>query len=168
MLNNIDIVSKILYIMYMNTNIHEKPTPPYREKAAWLSFAAILAAFTPYFAITAASSPQNVQFPAGLHQLGLFFAATMLQVLILAVGHAVLRLSSPAEASAPPDERDRDIERSSITWAYYALISAMIIVGIVMPFRAHGWTVINAGLLGIVIAELVHYGGIAARYRRQA
>lgn len=168
MVTCLDMMLNILYIMYMNTNINEKHPLPYREKAAWLSFAAILAAFTPYFAIAAASSPQSVQFPAGLHQLGLFFAATMFQVLILAVGHAVLRLSSPAEASAPPDERDRDIERSSITWAYYALISAMIIVGIVMPFRAHGWTVINAGLLGIVIAELVHYGGIAARYRRQA
>ncbi|HEY8315148.1 MAG TPA: hypothetical protein VIG51_13385 [Candidatus Baltobacteraceae bacterium] len=139
---------------------------PYREKTAWLSLLAMLAAFVPYFTI-AAAGPQTGQMP-DLHQLALFAAAVTLQVVILAAGHAYLRIASRDDDVVPPDERDREIERRAITWAYYVLISGMIIVGFVLPFTARGWEIVNAALLVIVAAEAVHYGSIGLSYRRQA
>jgi hypothetical protein len=37
-----------------------------------------------------------------------------------------------------------------------------------MPFYARGWQIVTSTILGIVIAELVHYGSAAWSYRRQA
>jgi hypothetical protein len=56
----------------------------------------------------------------------------------------------------------------SVTCAYYVLITGMILVGCVMPFNSGGWTIINAAILMIVVAELVHYGTVVFSYRRQA
>lgn len=140
---------------------------PYREKTAWLSLVAMCVAFAPYFA-HAAADVRAAQAVPSVHQLGLFAWAIVVQVAIMAAGHAYLRLQSPEDATAPPDERDRAIMSRSITWAYYVLITGMILVGCVMPFSAGGWTIINTALLMIVVAELVHYGAVVLSYRRQA
>ena len=79
-----------------------------------------------------------------------------------------LNRSAPEDARVPPDERDLAIVRRSISSAYYVLIGGMIVVGCVMPFNSGGWSIINAALLMIVAAELVHYGVVIASYRRQA
>lgn len=57
--------------------------------------------------------------------------------------------------------------RRSISTAYYVLIAGMILVGCVMPFNSGGWTIVNAALLMIVLAEVVHYGVVVVSYRRQ-
>ena len=56
--------------------------------------------------------------------------------------------------------------RRSISSAYYVLIAGMIVVGCVMPFSASGWSIINAALVMIVAAEVVHYGVVVLSYRR--
>jgi len=139
---------------------------PYREKTAWLSLFAMLAAFVPYFALAASRSHWE-QMP-DLPQLGRFAAATILQVIILVVGNIYLRLASREDAVVPPDERDREIERRAVTWAYYVLMAGMILVGFIMPFTTHGWGVVNSAILVVVAAEAVHYGGIAFSYRTQS
>jgi hypothetical protein len=102
-----------------------------------------------------------------LRQLGLFAIAAVVQMAILGVGHLYLRHGSPGEAHTPPDERDVAIMRRSISLAYYVLIGGMILVGCVMPFNSSGWTIVNAALLMIVLAELIHYGVVVVSYRRQ-
>lgn len=42
----------------------------------------------------------------------------------------------------------------------------MILVGIVMPFRSGGWTIINAAIAAILMAEVVHHGVTIWSYRR--
>jgi hypothetical protein len=138
---------------------------PYREKTAWLSLIAMAIAFVPYFAITAAHSRPAVP---NLRQLALFAVAAIVQMIILGIGHAYLSHGSPEEARTPPDERDAAIMRRSISFAYYILIGGMILVGCVMPFNSSGWTIINAALVMIVLAEIVHYGVVVVSYRRQA
>jgi uncharacterized membrane protein len=125
----------------------------------------MLAAFIPYFTI--AGTEQPVELP-GVRQFVLFAGAVALQVIILAAGHAYLRLAWREDAGLPADERDREIERRAITWAYYVLIAGMIVVGFVTPFTSHGWGIVNAALLIVVAAEAVHYAGIGLSYRRQA
>jgi hypothetical protein len=140
---------------------------PYREKTAWLTLGAIVCTLGPYFAIVAQRGHGAAALP-DLRQLALFALAVAVQVVILAAGHAYLALRWPQDARTPADERDRAITSRSITFAYYVLIAGMMTVGCIMPFNSSGWTIINAALAMIVLAELVHYGVIVFSYRRQA
>jgi hypothetical protein len=137
---------------------------PYREKVAWLSLIAMAVTFGPYFTLTAIAPPTEPL--PDLRAMGLLAATLVAQMLILGAGHLWLRIRSPQEARAPADERDRAITRRSLGVAYYVLIAGMILVGIVMPFNSGGWTLINAAVVVIVLAEVVHYGVAVWSYRR--
>ena len=141
---------------------------PYREKIAWLSLIAMAVTFGPYFVFTAVSGAGG---DAGLPRLDLlvrFGVAAITQAVLLGLGHWFLRRRSPLDARTPLDERDRAIDRRSLTLAYYALIAGMILVGVVMPFNAAGWSIINAALFAIIIAEVVHYASVVTSYRLQS
>jgi len=138
---------------------------PYREKVAWLSLVAIAVTFGPYFAMLALAPPPEAPLP-NLRLMRLFGATVVAQALILGAGHLVFRLRAPDDARAPADERDRAIERRSVRVAYYVLITGIILVGCIMPFNAIGWTLVNAAVAAIVVAELVHYGIAVWSYRR--
>jgi len=140
---------------------------PYREKIAWLSLAAMIVTFTPYFVITAQEHPAAEALP-NLRQLFLYGAAAVARMAILGVGYLVLRLGARDDARAPQDERDRAITGRSMTWGYGVLMAGMILVGVVMPFGSNGWTIVNAALAMIVAAEMVRYGVVVLSYRRQA
>jgi hypothetical protein len=140
---------------------------PYKEKIAWLSLFAMGITFIPYFALVASGAMPQRAMP-DLRQLALFGGVAIAQALILGAGHLLLRRAAPKEARLPPDERDQAIQGRAVGAAYYVLIGGMIVVGCVMPFTASGWRIVNAALFMIIVAELVHYGVIAASYRRQA
>jgi hypothetical protein len=140
---------------------------PYREKIAWLSLLAMAVTFGPYFTMTAAGVLPNEPLP-NLRQLGFFGVTAIAQMLILGVGHLYLRRRSAQDARMPLDERDQAIMRRSVNSAYYVLIAGMILVGCVMPFNSSGWSIVNAALLMIIAAEVVHYGVVVFSYRRQA
>ncbi len=140
---------------------------PYREKTAWLSLLAMVVTFGPYFTMIATGSLPGEPMP-NLRQLGWFAVTAIVQMLILGVGHLYLRRGPAQEARMPLDERDQAIMRRSVSSAYYVLIAGMILVGCVMPFRSSGWSIINAALFMIIVAEVVHYGVVVFCYRRQA
>ena len=140
---------------------------PYREKIAWLSLIAMLLTFGPYFAVVKAGVFQNDALP-NLRQLAVYAAAALTQVVLLGIGHLYLRLRTPDEARTPLDERDRAIKYRSMSYAYGVLIGGMILVGVIMPFNYAGWSIVNAALFMIVLAEVVHCCAIVASYRRQA
>lgn len=137
----------------------------HREKVAWLSLAAIVVTFGPYFLLTALRPPAAGTMPE-LQQLGRFAVTTIVQMLILGGGHLVLRLREPEEARLPADERDRAVQARSIRIAYFVLITGMILVGVIMPFTTGGWAIVNAALASIVLAEVVQYGIAVWSYRR--
>ena len=139
----------------------------YREKTAWLSLIAMAVTFGPYFVLVASGGLPAESMP-NLRQLGSYAVVAVVQMLILGAGHLYLRRVSGQEARTPPDERDIAIMRRSISWAYYALITGMILVGCVMPFNSNGWAIINAALFMIVAAEVIHYGVVVFSYRRQS
>ena len=140
----------------------------YREKIAWLSLIAMSVTFGPYFAVAAASGVGNGGGLPGLRFLLLLGAAATTQALLLGLGRWYLRRRSPVDARMPLDERDRAIDRRSVTLAYYVLIAGMIVVGVVMPFNAGGWSIINAALFAVIIAEVVHYACTVTSYRLQS
>ena len=138
----------------------------HRERVAWLSLVAMAVTFGPYFVVVAVSVEDNALPNLGL--LALFGAAALTQAVILAVGHWYLRRRAPLDARTPPDERDQAIDRRSVVRAYYLLVAGLIVVGVVMPFNASGWQIVNAALLAVVTAEVVHYASTVTSYRSQS
>ena len=123
-------------------------------------------AFGPYFVVTAMSSGGGE--PPVVRSLVWLAAAAATPVLLLVVGQWYVRSRAPLDARTPPDERDRAIDRRSVALAYYVLIGGMIVVGVVMPFDAGGWSIINAALFVIIVAEVVHYACTVTSYRLQS
>lgn len=139
----------------------------YREKIAWLSLIAMAVAYGPYFTFVA-RGPVSWEPLPHLHPLALFALASMVRMFILGAGYLYFRLAFPRQERPPLDERDRAIERRSISAAYYVLIAGMILVGCFMPFSSTGWTIVNAAIFWIVAAEVIHYSAVVASYRVQA
>ncbi len=139
----------------------------YREKIAWLSLIGMVVAYGPYFAFVG-KKPLSWEPLPHLHPLALFALVSMVRMVILGVGYLYLRLGTPGDERPPMDERDLAIEHRSISFAYYVLMTGMVLVGCFMPFSATGWTIVNATIFWIVAAEIVHYGVVVASYRMQA
>lgn len=145
------------------TKLHDRVGLAFREKIAWLSLAGMVIAYSVYFALAA----RAIAHGAGKVSLLACLAGVLLvQALVMMAGSIAIVLQSGSEARAPADERDRAIARRGAAAAYFVLMIGMILVGCVMPFRDKGWTVINAALFALVIAEIVRYTTIVASYRR--
>lgn len=138
----------------------------YREKFAWLSIFAIVITFGPYFSMVALNPPGDTL--PNLHQLAMYAGVAVIRMMILGVGYLILRRQSPEESRMALDERDLMIKYRSQSYAYYVLIAGMILVGCIMPFTNNGWSIVNAGLFMLVLAEITDYSTAVYSYRRQA
>lgn len=137
----------------------------YREKIAWLSLAVIALTAGPYFVHVARTAPPDAV--PNLPLLGLLALALGGKALLAGGGRLWLWLRSPRHERAW-DERDQAIERRAMGLAYGVLIAGVIVAGCVLPFERGGWAIVNAAVLAIVLAEVVHYGAVAWAYRRGA
>jgi hypothetical protein len=139
----------------------------FREKLAWVTLGSMLIAYSIYFALLAAYFvPGQTTGPSILQMLTLFGGVTIVQAIVVTIVSAVLGIRARREAQARPDERDRAIARRGASVAYFVLMVAMILVGIVMPLGDPRWKIINAALLSLVVAEAVRYILIILSYRR--
>ena len=64
------------------------------------------------------------------------------------------------------DERDQLIELKSSSVAYQVMMGGMIVVGMVMPFSATRWELIDTAFFVIVLAEVVHSCLTIRAYRK--
>jgi len=140
---------------------------PYREKSNLLALAAMLVAYVPYFAIVAVTPVDDGPMP-NMQLLGLFAAVSILRMVVLLAGYLWFRVRTPEDVREKADERDRAIESRSMAVAYYVLITGTILAGAILPFVAAGWTVVNAALFAIVLAEIIRCVVAAWGYRRSA
>lgn len=135
----------------------------YREKTAWLAIAGMVIGYGLLFAV--AQVQGGIEAMTVQRFLLLFAIASAVRVLIELAGRFGLARQAGVEAGVPADERDRAIAARSATFAYIVLLTGMIIVGMIMPFSAHGIAIVGAALVAIVAAELVRYLAIALSYR---
>lgn len=136
-----------------------------RERVAWVSMFAMAITLGPYLVLTAMDSASR-DAVGHVSLLIRFGTAASANALVLGAGHLLLRMRFTEDAGAPADERDRAVESRSTRAAYYVLMVAMIVVGVVMPFSEDGWDIINTAVGAIFLAELVHYGVAVYSYRR--
>lgn len=136
---------------------------PYREKIAWVMLAALPLSIAGFLAFA-------VTQPAGalpnLPLLGAFAVAMTAQAAVVILAHVGLRMASPKEARAKPDEWDRAVAGRGAVIGYYVMMAGVIVVGIVMPFTHAGWDIVFGALVTIVAAEAARYGTIVISYRR--
>ena len=134
----------------------------FREKTAWLNFATLLVAYAIYFTLIG----RQAQTGHLINIIWTFGAVAVTQAFVVIIGSIVLAATSSKEARAPADERDRAIARRGASIGYYVLLAGVIVVGVMMPFNATAWKIINGALAAIVIAEVVRNGVVLVSYRR--
>jgi hypothetical protein len=150
----------------------------FREKMLWGSLAATIAIWGWYFwgFVSALKGPT---FDAGA-EVGSFIFAIVALIVVQIVVAVVLAISSPAEASAPADDRDREFALLAYRPAFITLSALVATLTVVAPLTvatAPAWldgkptsvvpiVISNALLLSLVIAELVRSGTLVFLYRR--
>lgn len=133
----------------------------YQEKFAWLSLVAMTLCYGAYFVVTANSPPAQTGTLEGLSQLWLYGAAAAGHGLMVGVGQFFIGKRQKL------DERDHDIERRSTQIAFWLLLIAMMLVGVVLPLtQAGGWEVANLALLAIILCLGVQSAVQIWLYRR--
>jgi hypothetical protein len=138
---------------------------PYRERFAWLSLVAMAVTFGPYIVYVAGLPTLDAPLP-NFPMMKLFALTILVQAAMLIAGQTWFRLRYREDARARPDERDRAIDRRSIRAAYYVLVVAVILVGMILPFVRSGWALVNAAALSVTVAEIVRCTIAVISYRR--
>lgn len=136
----------------------------YREKKAWLTLITMVVAYAVYFGVVGPAigfgRERLVDIIIG------FGAVAAVHGLIVIVISLALWLMAGRSERQRPDERDRAISRHAASMGYWFLLIGLIWVGVVMPFHAPAWVMINTALGFIVLAELAKDGFILISYRR--
>jgi hypothetical protein len=134
------------------------------ESRAWLQLWAMGPPYVVYFTL-------QILFPGWfegltiLQRLACFAATALTHAAITLVGMVALKRKEQGEVPLI-DERDRAIEGRATLAGYYALMTGMIVVGVMMPFGSGGWKIVNTALLAIVVAEMLRHLLIALAYRK--
>jgi hypothetical protein len=135
----------------------------FREKSAWISFLSILAVFTPFFWTSYQRLRGAVDGPTAMSTaFGLLVVFVVLEVAL----HVVLALRSPKEARTPRDERERLIELRATFVAFHVLVAGALAAAALLHVTQRAWVLQQAGLLAVVVAELVKFGAEIVLFRR--
>jgi hypothetical protein len=135
-----------------------------RERFSLIWAASLVVVFAAYFTFVA-TMPGYSDLP--ILQKITMLAAALTTLAMVAIGtHIFTRAGRIHAEELIADERDRLIEGRATTAAYYTLMAGMIVVGVVMPFEKSGWDIVNAALLAIAAAEIVHSCVVLIGYRR--
>ena len=126
----------------------------FREKSAWITLVSVLICFGVYFWELVAGR-------IGGHHLGalrslhlLLLAVTVLVVLQIALT-AIAAATTPKDARAPRDERERLIQWRSQSIGYYVLMVLALLLFVPIHFGHSALDMANFALLAVVISALV-------------
>ncbi len=131
-----------------------------REKIAWISFWTALVVYGGYFAYVghAAATGHPAGFPGPLTVCILLIV--MLQAVLQSITTATSR-----ERLGPQDERERLIDLTASTRAFYVLQVAAMGAAVTVYFFDKT-LMAHAIILALAVSELVRHGGIILGYRR--
>lgn len=134
---------------------------PPQEARAWLSALSMAAPYLVYFTVQYAA-PHWVETIA---QRFWWLAGTATAQAAAYLGGLLFLKARERGEPIVLDERDRTINARATRLAYFWMISAMILVGMVLPFERSGWALVNAALLLLVAIEVMRNGLIIHGYR---
>jgi hypothetical protein len=125
-----------------------------RERTAWAWLVCLLIAPTIYFA-----GLNHSNWVPGNDELSRLAALSMPLIVMafVALGvHALNIIKARQQGRDLLDERDQLIEMKSTSVSYHVLMAGMIVVGMMMPFSATRWELVDTSFFFIVLAEVVH------------
>lgn len=150
----------------------------FREKMLWASAATTVVIWGWYF-LGFVSALQGPAFNVGA-EIGKFLFAVVALIVVQVAAAIVLAISSPTDAQAPADDRDREFALVAYRAAFVTLsvlIAALTVVAPLTMATAPAWlggkpmnlvpiVISNALLLSLVISELVRSATQLLLYRR--
>jgi hypothetical protein len=135
-----------------------------RERTAWAWLVCLLVAPLIYFAKLNHSDwvPDNVE----LSRLA-SLSMPLIAMAFVALGvRAFNAFKSNQQGDDLLDERDQLIELKSTSASYHVIMGGMIVVGMMMPFSATRWEIIDTAFFFMVLAEVVHSVLTILAYRK--
>ena len=126
----------------------------YREKSAWV-MALVMAAAGLYYLklVMAASSHIGATAPP----IGILIAYVVLVVVGSVIAQATLAISSPREANAPADERERPALDRAGNWSGYVLAAGAVTS--LLHFLAHGdgFLLFHMIMGSLIVSQIAEY-----------
>ena len=135
---------------------------PSFEQRAWLTLVSMCPPYIVYFVIQAGFPGLLTTMRA--HIACLTVVATV-HALVYVTGLMILR-HREQDTDRQADERDRAVDARATRVAYFMLLGGMLLVGVVMPFGHHGWSLVNPALFFVVLSEALRSVLIVIGYRR--
>ena len=131
-----------------------------REKSAWISFWTTLIVYGAYFAYVgqAVAAGRPVGFAGPL-------TTCIFVLVVLQVGLQITMAALTREPRGPQDERERLIDLTASTRAFYVLQVAAMGAAVTVYFFDKA-LMANAVILALAVSELARHGGITLGYRR--
>lgn len=137
----------------------------FREKKAWVTIAALLIVFLPYYYLMLQlyHRPEPNFYSLGHLALAALIAFIVLEIILVLVA----RYLSPEDAGIPKDEREQLFAFRAARLAYVSLIVLMILVTFLMIHTNGGnWGWGMLYLAAIIIAEIIRASALIVQYRR--
>jgi uncharacterized membrane protein len=131
-----------------------------REKSAWISFWTTLIVYGAYFTYIgqAAAAGRPLGFAGPL-------TTCIVVLVVLQIGLQIVMAVLSREPRGPQDERERLIDLTASTRAFYVLQVAAMGAAVTVYFFDKA-LMANAVILALAVSELARHGGVILGYRR--
>ena len=136
----------------------------FQEKSRWIALAANLVAWGWYFVTIGRLLFAGVPDERGL--LALMIPVIIVITIIHIVGHVIVAVLKPSEATSELDERDKAIARRAAAIGYNVLCLGIVIALGSTLYYWNTFVAVNAVMFAFILAECVRYGVEIATYRR--
>lgn len=137
----------------------------FREKSAWITLVTVVLCFGIYFGQLFASFVSDKRLGA-LGSLHLLLFAVAGLVALQFVLTAIAAATTPRDARAPADERERLIQWRSQSIGYYVLMVLALLLFVPIHFGHTALDMANFALLAVVISTCVVAVAQIVMYRR--
>ncbi|HWE98903.1 MAG TPA: hypothetical protein VG248_03820 [Caulobacteraceae bacterium] len=132
------------------------------ERRAWLALWSMCPPYAVYFAVQTVLPGRSGTM---WERIGWLAAAAAIHLTVFAAGSLWFRAREGRGDGVFTDERDLAIEARACRSAYQLLLFGAVGAGMMLPFKAAGWQIVNASLMFIVLAEMLRNGLIVHGYR---
>jgi hypothetical protein len=128
---------------------------PFREKTAWVMAAILIAGAAFYFHMVTSVSKSLGQTAPPI--IGFVIAYVVVISIVSAIAMTGLALTSPREADAPTDEREKIITDRAAHWAGYALVVPLL--GALWHYSVNldGHMLFHLGFLSLMVGQISEY-----------
>lgn len=136
----------------------------FREKSAWITLITVLICFGAYFGSIVTGRITG----HGLASMVTLVMCVIALVVLQLAAHVIVAVTSPKEARAPKDERERLIQGRANSLGYYVLSGLVMSLFIPVHLGHSAIDIANFALLSLVLTTLAVSAAQIVMFRRGA